>query len=413
MAHTLYEGSKLSRNPLAAGVLRAIATTDELLAVTPMVVKPGESFMYNREKALPSVEFVAPDHVSIAESSATFDRVIVPKRLIVSDVDTYLFTEEEQGETNSQKPVQLMKKLKALGRKLGDKLINGGYATSVSLSAAITGTASFVAGPNQDSDRHGPGSLFFDVAPTPSLSYRAPGDRAYGTPVDVSSNGTYVLRSDNPNRTLTVTVTSASLPVADAEVLVRIASTTNEYDGLKKLCPTSQTVASTGANGDALSFAVMDELIDEKIKVRERLFFVMNGKLKRKYFALVRALGGTDPTHVTVPGITSPVPTYRGIPILQNDWITSDEVKGGGSTLSSVYLVSASFDEGLYFGVSGVGGAAMADLDPRGVRLMGLRVREIGELEDKEADRMRVSWRGASALGSELGVARASEIVTA
>lgn len=412
MAHTLYEGSKLSRNPLAAGVLRAIATTDELLAVTPMVIKPGESWMYNREKALPSVEFVAPDHTSIAESSATFDRVIVPKRLIVSDVDTYLFTEEEQGETNSQKPVQLMKKLKALGRKLGDKLINGGYATSVTLSAAIAGTASFVAGPNQDSDRHGPGSLFYDQSES-TLQYRAPGDRTYGAAVDVSSNGTYTLPSDNPNRWLRVTVTSASLPGADAEVLVRISSTTNEFDGLKKLCPSSQTVASTGANGDALSFAVMDELIDEKIKIREQLYFVMNGKLKRKFFALVRALGGTDPTHVTVPGITSPVPTYRGIPILQNDWIASDEVKGGSSTLSSVYLVSASFDEGLYMGVSGVGGPAMADLDPRGVRLMGLRVREIGELEDKEADRMRVSWRGASALGSELGVARASEIVTA
>ena len=194
------------------------------------------------------------------------------------------------------------------------------------------------------------------------------------------------------------------------EVILRAPLT----DGLIKQMGTSQTEASTGANGDALSFDKLDLLIDDKVKVRDNTVFLMPGKLKRKFFALMRGLGGATPEMMAIPGINRPVPTYRGIPILQCDWIATTEAKGAATTLSSVYLASLG-DDGFSARYGSVPGAAALDVDadPRRARVAGFRVRAIGELEGKEVERTRISWYGAYKLGSQLAAARLSEIITA
>lgn len=411
---TLAEAAKLSRNPLAAGIMLGVATTDEMLAMLPFVPKPGESFIYNREKALASAEFVSPDHTSLTESASTFDRVIVPIRILASDVDVYNFAEEQMGETNSQRGVQVIKKAKAAGRAIASKAISGGYVTGHTLSAQPAswggaGIDAVTAGPWLDSGRHGPGNVRYTHVGT-LWAFRAPGDVTYGANVAAASDGDYVLPSSNPNKFIVVTL-DVSDAAADGVYTIEFTSTTNEPDGLLKMLTTGQTISAAGADGDALSFSVLDELIDEKVKVRERLAFVMNGRLKRKYFALVRALGGTDPVHVTVPGLTGPVPSYRGIPILQNDNIPSTESKGTATTLSSVLLASFVAEEGFWAGCGS--GALNVEADPRNVSVMGFRVRDVGDLEQKDAKRTRVTWYGAFALGSELAAARAKNIITA
>jgi len=410
MAHTLLEAAKLSQNPLTAGVLTAIATTDELLASMSMRGQLGEAYTFDREKALPSSNFVSPNHTSIIESAATFDKVTNSLRLIVDDVDIYNFAEEQQGETNNQRAIQMEKKLKSLGRNIGNKIVTGGYATSVTVSAAVAGTSNFVAGPYQDSTRHGPGSLFYDQSEE-TMQYRGPGDVAYGAPVSTAANGTVILPSDNPSMKLTLDVVTASLPAGDAEILVRIVSSTEEIDGLARLIPSSQTIVSTGANGDALGFGVLDKMLDELVKIRERQVFVMPGKLKTKFHALLRGLGGAAPETFEMNGRR--IPMYRGVPILQSDWIPTTETKASSSTLSSVYLLSLDENEGFSLRVGAQGQEMAADLDPRSTRVMGVKIREVGQLEDKEANRDRLSWYGCTHLGSELSVARASEIETA
>lgn len=417
MALTYTEAAKLSRNPLAAGVLKAIATSDELISVLPMAPVSGESFVYNREKALPSAEFVALDHSSLTESSATFDKVTVPLRAMVTDVDVYNFAANQMGETNAQMPVQLAQKLKAVGYKIAEKAITGAYVTSATFSepGSSPGAAlAFVsAGPGQDSDRHGPGSIRYVHTGT-FWQYRAPGDRTWGPQVAVASNtNNVVLYSDNPSRYIVVNITVASA-TADGEVHVRFSSTTNEPDGLNKLIPSSQLLTATSANGDSLQFDLLDRMIDEMVKVRENRVFIMNSKMKRKFYALARALGGAGIETVNLPGVTSPisVPAYRGIPILQNDNIPSNEAKGTASTLSSVYLVSLGM-QGFNMRVGTGGGTVNVDLDPRVASLMGIMIRDIGELESKEARRTRVSVYLAFALGSTLAACRASQLVTA
>lgn len=413
MSLTLFEAAKQSQNELTAGVLLAIATSDEFISQLPMVSKRGESLMYDREKALPSAEFVSPTHTSLTESSATFDQVIAPLRLLVSDVDTYIFADQQQSDRLQQRGLQLTQKLKAVGRTIADKAINGAYATSTTLQPTMAGVTSPAAGPHQDSDRHGPGELFYDQS-AETMQYRAPGDRALGPAVSTAGDpGAITLVSDNPSKTISITVTTtASLPGADQTSSVLIASTSHEPEGLLRLVSSGQTISSSGANGDALSYAVMDQLLDS-VKTRNNLAFVCSGALRRKYYELVRGLGGTDPSHIVLPGMTGQVPTYRGVPILRNDNIANTESKGTSSTLSSMMLVDLAPGEGFYAGVGGQGPGEVANLTPMQTRIMGIQVRDIGELEAKEAMRARVSWYGAFALGSDLAAARASELETA
>lgn len=414
MALTLLEAAKLSRNPLAAGVLTAVATSDELISQILMEPTAGESVVYNREKTLATAEFVAPSHTSLTESSTSFDKVMVPMRLLVTDLDIYNFASEQLGDTNNQQAQQLALKLKAVGRTIASKMISGVYTTSATVANATVSPGlaidAVVVGPTQDSDRHGAGKIKYTHVGT-LWQYCAPGDVEYGTAVAAASDGSYTFKSSNPNKWITVTL-DVSDATANGETLIYFSSTTNEPDGLKQLVDPAQVVSSTGASGDDLSLDVLDQLIDEKVKVRNRRVFIMNSKVKRKYFQLVRGLGGVAAEVVTLPGVTGAVPSYRGIPILQNDWIASDESKGSASNLSSIYLADIS-TEGFhaYCGQGGQSINVMAD--PMDTRIMGLKVRDVGQLEDKEADRTRVSWYGTFALKSALALARAKEIKTA
>ncbi len=433
---TLLEAAKISRNPLTRGVLTQIATTDELLSQIQTVPKAGESFSFSREQSLGETPFYDPGPVvdpttgmpaalpDVAESHATFGRVSVPMRAIAANVDVSNFAEEQQTDPNQQRAIQMSQKLKKLGMTIGEKLVTGNYATTYALSSTPAGLAipaSGAVGPNQDSRRHGPGSLLVkDVTATTgpvTLQYRAPGDARYGAPVIVSADGTVTVRSTNDSKWIKVTVTVGALTAASAtEVLVRVipvSSTEPEWDGLQALVAPSQHLASAGADGDDLSFEVLDQLIDEKVKIRDRRFFVMSAKGKAMFYSLIRSLGGAGIETVNLPGVGSPVPSYRGIPILQSDWIPSNEVKGSNSNLTSIYLASLAAEEGFWLGVGQNAQSATVNIDPRQTTVMGVRIRDIGQLEKKEASRQRVTFYGATALGSDLAVARAAEIKTA
>jgi hypothetical protein len=425
MAFTLYEAAKISRNPLTRGVFLGIAVTNELFASMPFVPKSGSAWTYPREKALPTIEFVDPANPTTTESSATFDDVTVPLRLIETDVDVLNTTLNQNDPNGDPRALQLKQKLKALGLKLCDRMFGGGYVTSAVFDRPGSSPAAalvFVsASAHTDSTRFGPGDIKYVNTGT-FWSYRAPGDRTFGTPVAVASNTTgVVLSSDNPNKKIVLNITVASA-TADGVTQVNFASTTQEFDGLPKLVPSSQTVASTaaGVDGDALSFDVMDQLIYEKLKIRSQLAFFMNAKLKRKFMALARsASGGMMPEQLAIPvlGMNGQpsniyVPQYNGIPIFQVDDIPSNEAKGSSTTLSSIYLASLEAEQGLYFGVQQASEAALASLTPYDVVIGGVKMYDIGQLEAKAAFRTRVEWYGSLALGSEYAAARASEIKT-
>lgn len=423
---TLFEAAKRMQNPLAIGLMKAIVTEDELFSFLPFIGKDGDSWSYEREKALPSVEWVAPNHTTLAESTAKTDTVTVPKREIASNMDLYNFVLAQQNGP-AQQTMQMFQKGKAAGRELSRAFIKGGFVTGHTLSSSadpFSEITAVTAGPWVDSDRYGPGAIEYDAAPTARYRFRGPGDRTWGDWVDVSAGaGTYKLPSDNPSKYIKITIDASAS--ADGVAEIRFTSTTNEPDGVEVMTPDSQVIASTGPDGDDYSFDKLDELLD-KVKVRDGLAYVMPPALYRKHKALERAMGGAGPEFLEVPtfdaqgmATTRKVRLYEGIPILRNENVTSDESKGASTTLSSIYLTSVGGEmnadgnpKGVYAGAYG-GSSLQVNLDPRSRMVLGMQMIPVGQLEGKNAMRWRLVWYGGFGLGSELAIARAKEIKTA
>ena len=168
-----------------------------------------------------------------------------------------------------------------------------------------------------------------------------------------------------------------------------------EFDGLEQLVTGGQTIASAGANGDALTLTKMDELAD-KIPYGPDAF-IMNSAQIRAYRNLLRTVGGgTDANMLQLKNFDRPVLTHNGIPILKNDFIPATEAKGTNSALTSIYAVRMNEDDGLH----GLFGGSSA----------GIRIENIGTVQNKDAWRVRVKWYSAVALKSTLALARASEL---
>jgi len=175
-------------------------------------------------------------------------------------------------------------------------------------------------------------------------------------------------------------------------------TTAQEFDGLVSLVEAGQTIASTGANGDALTLTKLDELAD-KIPYGPDAF-IMNSAMIRQYRNLLRTVGGgTDANMLQLKNFDRPILTHNGIPILKNDFILSNEAKGTMTTGSSIYAVRMNEDDGVH----GIFGGDSA----------GIRIENIGTVQNKDAWRIRVKWYSAIVMKSTLSLARASELTTA
>lgn len=413
MALTIPEALKRVQNPMTALMLKSVATTSELGAVISIQSESGIGLQLDREGLLPSSEFIDDAGASTEESTGADDVPIVQFRRIVGNMDVDGLAQAATPSTTNR---QLAKKAKATWRLVKDKVINGGHTASSTVVTAITSITSVSKyGPWLDSTRRGPGSIKVTVNSSGTdadFQFRAPGEASYGTAVNVTADGTYTIKGFNESYFLSVVV-DISAATASQEELVTFTSTSNEFDGLWQMAHPSMVVPVVGAAGDAFDFALLDNLIDIQ-KIRENRAFLMNGKLVNKFFAEHRSLGGTDPQNMELPGYSGPVPTYRGIPVLTEDNITSYAVTSG--TCSDIALVSLNPDEGLVLGAQSTGGEVSAlapDADPRSRSVFGFRIEDLGPLEGKDARRTRVKWYGAPVLKSYLALAVKQGVVQA
>ncbi len=164
-----------------------------------------------------------------------------------------------------------------------------------------------------------------------------------------------------------------------------------EFDGLINLLPAGQTL-TVGANGAPLSLDHLDELID-LVKVGGQLVFIMNSRTRRSFFKLARATGGTHVEQLDIPGVTGTLPSYRGIPILKNDYVPINQTQGTETAATTVFLCALDEDEG----VAGLLAEKNAGID----------VVDVGPVQNKDARRWRVRWYSGVALHSELAMAGA------
>lgn len=183
------------------------------------------------------------------------------------------------------------------------------------------------------------------------------------------------------------------------DVLITGDGTGFSFAGLLSLCVAGQT-AATGANGGALSFAFMDEMLDLVLdKDGEVDYMAMPARTIRSYLALLRALGGASIGDVVELPSGKSVHAYRGVPIFRNDYIPTDQVKGGGSAQTTIF--AGTFDDGSrQHGIAGLTAS----------RANGISVVDVGEHFEKDDRVWRVKWYAGLALFSEKGIACADGI---
>lgn len=170
------------------------------------------------------------------------------------------------------------------------------------------------------------------------------------------------------------------------DALVNGDTVNKQFDGIRKLLPGAQTV-TTSAGGDALTFTMLDELLDACEMGADAI--LMRKGTYRAYKALLRAMGGSTPEYVTLPsGIT--MPAHDGVPIVINDKIGIEQK----STNDTAHIYAVNFDEaqGLH-GLFGGQGAA------------GFVVEDIGTVQNKDSTRTRVKMYCGLALKSTKAVA--------
>lgn len=176
-----------------------------------------------------------------------------------------------------------------------------------------------------------------------------------------------------------------------------------QMNSLHSLCDSSQF--TTASAGQALSFALLDELLDlVKSKDGQVDWIMMAPRTLRSYKALVRALNGTPGEFARTTDTGRVVDAYNGIPIFKNEYLSVIETANGaaisGGALTSVW--AGVFDDGSKkVGVSGIYPAAMP---------AGISVEAIGKQEAKDTDIVRLKWYTNFANFNRRGLARLTSI---
>lgn len=172
------------------------------------------------------------------------------------------------------------------------------------------------------------------------------------------------------------------------------SATPNQFDGMSKLVSVAQTLAPDDADGEPLSFELLDNLIDIVTSKEVADFIVMERLAYAQLRTLLRGANGTAAEWITMGA--SRVLTYGGIPVFRSDWIPADEVTGVSLQTTSIYagtLDDGSFTQGL-IGITAAGMSA------------GIDVEAIGKAEGADNDIYRVKWYAGLANPSEKGLAR-------
>jgi HK97 family phage major capsid protein len=162
-----------------------------------------------------------------------------------------------------------------------------------------------------------------------------------------------------------------------------------QFDGLKKLVVANQTLWA-GTHGGAISFEALDELKDA-VKLGADCFMMREGTW-RAIRAMNHAFGGNVAETVMVENFGHPVRAYDGIPVIINDFLPKNEVRGDSSVTTSVYALRLNEVDGFH----GLFGGESA----------GMRLENVGLLQGRDATRYRIKWYCGAALKATHAIAR-------
>lgn len=151
MAQTLAQAALLSENDLQRGVVETFVQESSVLDRIPLMPIQGNAFAYNKELALPGIEFRAVN-AAYTESTGTVVQATESLVILGGDADVDRFIVQTRGNLNDQRAIQTRMKVKSLSYKYQDTFINGDTAVDANsfdgLKKRLTGTQLITAGAN-------------------------------------------------------------------------------------------------------------------------------------------------------------------------------------------------------------------------------------------------------------------------
>lgn len=165
------------------------------------------------------------------------------------------------------------------------------------------------------------------------------------------------------------------------------------FNGVSKLVSAGQTLLA-GTNGAAMTLSMLDQLLDQVPNGADVI--MMRRGTVRAFRALLRAASGNNAVDYMNENFGRPMLHHNGVPVIVNDFLPGNETAGSGTNLCSVYAMRLNEADGLH----GLYGGDSA----------GLRVENVGTVQNKDADRIRVKWYSGLALKSTKSLARLSGI---
>ena len=155
MALTLAEASKLSNDMLLQGVVETIIKDSPVLRGLPFIEIVGNGLTYNRESALPSIDFYDVGD-TWAESTPTFEQKTANLKIMGGDADVDNFLKATRSNLQDLEAAVIELKAKALKDKFEDTFIYGNATTSPKqfdglrklIDTATAGSQVIAAGPS-------------------------------------------------------------------------------------------------------------------------------------------------------------------------------------------------------------------------------------------------------------------------
>jgi hypothetical protein len=160
---------------------------------------------------------------------------------------------------------------------------------------------------------------------------------------------------------------------------------TNAFDGIRKQVAVGQTI-TVATNGGPLTLALLDQLMDLILGGKPTLL-LMSRRTRRKLKSLLQASA-----HYVERGENAfgrQVMLYDGVPVEISDFQPDTETQGTDPATSSIYAIH--FDEG-----DGV----------VGLQNGGIEVLDVGQLQTKDATRVRLRWYVSIAILRDSALAR-------
>ncbi len=129
MALTLTEASKLSNDILLQGVVETVVKESPVLRTLPFIEIVGNGLTYNRENALPSIDFYDVGD-TWNESTPTFDQRTANLKIMGGDADVDNFLRSTRSNIQDLEAAVIELKSKALRNKFEEIFIYGDSSVS-------------------------------------------------------------------------------------------------------------------------------------------------------------------------------------------------------------------------------------------------------------------------------------------